>query len=250
MINLFAPFLIALALLQSNAEPRPAADDAVAAPDNGLVVAELFTSQACRFCPAANDWLAEAGEAHPDLLALAYGVDYWDAMYGWPDEYARPEFVERQKAYVEAGEARRVFTPHLVVNGGPERMRFSPERAEAALAEASGLMALDALVDDDAINIRLDGPELEAPADVWVMHYTPGAETRLITGGGNAGLEMTHYNMVRAIAHAGEWTGGSATLHAAAPAAGQASAVLVQAGPGGRLICAARVRPETANNQD
>ncbi len=250
MINVLAPFLLALALAQSNGQPRPAVDDAAATPATGLVVAELFTSQACRFCPAANEWLAVAGEAHPDLLALAYGVDYWDAMYGWPDEYAQPDFVERQKAYVDAGEARRVFTPHLVINGGPERMRFSPERAEAALEAAAVLTAPDARVEGEAITIRLDGPRLERPADVWVMHYTPGAETRLIEAGSNAGLEMTHYNMVRAIAHAGEWPGGRATLHTPAPGADLASAVLVQDGRGGRLIAAARVRAETANNQD
>lgn len=241
MINVLAPFLLALALTQSNGQPRPGADDAAAAPATGLVVAELFTSQACRFCPAANEWLAVAGE-RDHVLALAYGVDYWDAMYDWPDEYARPEFVERQKAYVDAGEARRVFTPHLVINGGPERMRFSPERAEAALDAAAFLSAPDARIEGEAIAIRLDGPQLDAPADVWVMHFSPGAEHRLISAGSNAGVEMVHFNVVRAIAHAGEWPGGRAIFETPAPDAGQSSAVLVQAGPGGRLIAAARVR--------
>ncbi|MCH8488572.1 MAG: DUF1223 domain-containing protein [Oceanicaulis sp.] len=241
MINALAPFLIALALSQSNGQPRPLADEAAPAPGAGLVVAELFTSQACRFCPAANEWLAVAGE-RDHVLALAYGVDYWDAMYDWPDEYAQPDFVERQKAYVDAGEARRVFTPHLVINGGPERMRFSPERAEAALDAAAFLSAPDARIEGEAIAIRLDGPQLDAPADVWVMHFSPGAERRLISAGSNAGVEMVHFNVVRAIAHAGEWPGGRATLHTPAPGGDQSSAVLVQAGPGGRLIAAARVR--------
>lgn len=249
MINALAPFLIALALVQSNGQPRPAESEAAPAPAGALVVAELFTSQACRFCPAANDWLALAGERE-HVLALAYGVDYWDAMYNWPDEYARPEFVERQKAYVDAGEARRVFTPHLVINGGPERMRFSPERAEEALAAASFLTVPEARVENNVITIRLDGPRLEAPADVWVMHYTPGAETRLIGSGGNAGLEMTHYNMVRAIAHAGHWQGGNATLSTPAPQNGQSSAVLVQTGPGGRLIGAARVQAGASGSRE
>ncbi|WBQ12220.1 DUF1223 domain-containing protein [Hyphomonadaceae bacterium BL14] len=249
MINALAPFLIALALVQSSGQPRPAESEATPAPAGALVVAELFTSQACRFCPAANDWLALAGERE-HVLALAYGVDYWDAMYNWPDEYARPEFVERQKAYVDAGEARRVFTPHLVINGGPERMRFSPERAEEALAAASFLAVPEARVENNVITIRLDGPRLDAPADVWVMHYTPGAETRLIGSGGNAGLEMTHYNMVRAIAHAGHWPGGSATLSTPAPQSGQSSAVLVQTGPGGRLIGAVRVQAGASGSRD
>lgn len=249
MINVLAPFLLALALVQSNGQPRPAAHEAAPAPETGLVVAELFTSQACRFCPAANEWLAVAGE-RDHVLALAYGVDYWDAMYDWPDEYARPEFVERQKAYVDAGEARRVFTPHLVINGGPERMRFSPERAEAALDAAAYLTGPEAWIEGGAIAIRLDGPELEAPADVWVMHYTPGGQTRLITAGSNAGVEMVHFNVVRAIAHAGEWPGGRATLHTPAPEAGRASAVLVQNGSGGRLIAAARVRAGGSGDHD
>jgi hypothetical protein len=249
MINALAPILIALALAQSDGLSRPAANLPAPAEGSALVVAELFTSQACRFCPAANDWLAEAGE-RPGVLALAYGVDYWDDMYGWPDEYARPEFVARQTAYVEAGEARRVFTPHLVINGGPERMRFSPERALAALVDAEPLARIDAAPEDGVITIRLDGPALEASADVWVMHFTPGVQTRQITAGGNAGIEMTHYNTVRAIAHAGQWTGGRATLTAAAPPDDQASAVLVQASSGGRLIAATRVRASAPDGQD
>jgi len=181
MINALAPFLIALALVQSSGQPRPAESEATPAPAGALVVAELFTSQACRFCPAANDWLALAGERE-HVLALAYGVDYWDAMYNWPDEYARPEFVERQKAYVDAGEARRVFTPHLVINGGPERMRFSPERAEEALAAASFLAVPEARVENNVITIRLDGPRLDAPADVWVRD-PPDRERRQCRAG-------------------------------------------------------------------
>jgi len=250
MIHLLTPFMVALALVQTGARQAGGPDATGASEDGGLLVAELFTSQACRFCPAANDWLAQAGEARGDVLALAYGVDYWDVMYDWPDEFAQPEFVERQKAYVDAGEARRVYTPHLVINGGPERMRFSPERAEAALAAASVLTAPEAVLEGEVITIRLDGPALEAPADVWVMHYTPGAQTRLIGSGGNAGLEMTHYNMVRAIAHAGQWQGGNATLSTPAPDSGQASAVLVQAGPGGRLVGAARVRAGASSPQE
>ncbi|MCC5995805.1 MAG: DUF1223 domain-containing protein [Oceanicaulis sp.] len=235
-----APLIAALVLIQANGQPD--AEAPARAQADGLVVAELFTSQACRFCPGANAWFADAAEAREDLLAIAYGVDYWDVMYGWRDEYARPEFVSRQKAYVQAGEARRVFTPHFVINGGPERIRFSPERMDAALEAAEPVTRVTAVRGDESITIQLDGAAPEAGADVWVVHFMPGREVRTIAGGSNEGVEMTHFNMARAIEHAGLWNGGAQTLSAALPDdQALASAVLVQNGPGGRLLGAGLV---------
>ncbi|KAA5804009.1 DUF1223 domain-containing protein [Alkalicaulis satelles] len=245
-MSIFAvPIIAVLALVQANgqaAAPAPERD-----PSAGLVVAELFTSQACRFCPSANAWFADAAEGRADMLALAYGVDYWDVIHGWRDEYAHPDFAARQKAYVKAGEARRVFTPHFVINGGPERIRFSPERMQAAFEAAAPLAQVSAVRDNGAITIHLEGAAPEGGADVWVIHFAPGRHVRVIETGANEGVEMTHYNMVRAIEHAGLWSGGVQTFEAAWPDdASLSSAVLVQAGEGGRLVAAGRVTRNSA----
>lgn len=239
MISVFSQILAFALSLQSaeGAQPSPT----VAGNAEGLRVVELFTSQGCPMCPGANELLASLGEdAGGDVLAIAYGVDYWD-IYGWRDTFAMEAFTARQQAYVDAGEAHRVYTPHFVINGAPEKIRYSEDRVRTAVADAP---ALPALVETDAsageIAIRLDGPARETPATIWLVTYHPGVETRLIEDGPNAGREMVHYNMARDIQALGEWTGESLTLTAQAPDNGLAAAILVQDGPGGRLLAAAR----------
>ncbi|MGJ3232771.1 MAG: DUF1223 domain-containing protein [Oceanicaulis sp.] len=238
-----------LASLFAQADPVDPAPAEVPEADRGLVVVELFTSQGCPMCPDANALLEEL-DAYGGVVAIAYGVGWWD-MYGWADEFARPEFAERQQAYVEAGEAMRVFTPHFVVNGSPEKMRFSPEAVRAAVVGAPALtFALSA--EDGAV--RLDGPPRETPARLWRVEYVPGAQTRAIAGGANAGRSMTHFNMAGAITALGDWSGGALSLEVAPPAPGEAAVVLVQDGPGGRLLGAVRLEPaeqaDLANEAD
>ena len=78
-------------------------------------VVELFTSQGCSSCPPADALLRRAGAA-PDLIALAYHIDYWDYI-GWPDSFGSKDNSDRQRAYAESWGSSRVFTPQLIVNG-------------------------------------------------------------------------------------------------------------------------------------
>lgn len=233
------------ALFQSAAEPAPAQPVDAQPPlaSNALVVVELFTSQGCPMCPDANRLLAELGERE-DVLALGWGVSYWD-LYGWEDRFAHPDFVARQQAYVDAGDARRVYTPHFVVNGDPQKLRFRPERIRAAVDGAQTIPVLAGVERTaDGVQVTLSGDARARPAQVWAAHYYPGVESQSIDEGPNAGRDMTHFNMVRQLVPLGEWSGGDAVF--AAPAAqedGLACAILVQDGPGGVVLAAARLDP-------
>src|SRR5512135_1935883 len=79
------------------------------------VVVELFTSQGCSSCPPANASLAAISN-RPDVLALSFGVTYWDYL-GWKDTFARPEFTQRQIRYERGLGHDGPFTPQIVVNG-------------------------------------------------------------------------------------------------------------------------------------
>ena len=181
---------------------------AVSAVSDSVRVVELFTSQGCPLCPAANQLLAEFGE-EDDVIALAWGVNYWDA-YGWADQFAMPQFMDRQKAYVDAGEAMRVYTPHFVLNGAPEQLRFDADRITAAL-DATAPIPSARLVQTEAgaLSLALSGARA-TPAEIWVVQYEPGVQTRQIESGRNAGLRMTHFNMVRAVEKLADWQGGEA----------------------------------------
>ena len=62
------------------------ANSALADSMKSLTVVELFTSQGCSSCPPANANLIEISK-RPGVLALSYGVTYWDRL-GWKDIFA------------------------------------------------------------------------------------------------------------------------------------------------------------------
>ena len=100
--------------------------------EDAPVVVELFTSQGCSSCPPADELLREMSK-RPDVIALAFHVDYWDYI-GWKDEFAHPGFTKRQKAYAKAAGERMVYTPQMIVHGVVRVVGHEPE----ALAAASG----------------------------------------------------------------------------------------------------------------
>ncbi len=78
-------------------------------------VVELFTSQGCSSCPAADRLLGELAR-DPSLVALSLNVDYWDYL-GWKDTLALKSHSNRERAYANARGDRDVYTPQVVVNG-------------------------------------------------------------------------------------------------------------------------------------
>ena len=75
------PFVTAAAAVALIAVPAAAAEMR----DHPKAVVELFTSQGCSSCPSADAKLTEL-QKDPDLITLAYHVDYWDYI-GWTDTF-------------------------------------------------------------------------------------------------------------------------------------------------------------------
>src|SRR5215475_13799398 len=101
LFSLVGMALVFVALSPANAGPR--------------AVIELFTSQGCSSCPAADELLAKF-QADPTLIALSLPVDYWDYL-GWKDTLANHSFSQRQHAYSAVRGDRSVYTPQIVVDG-------------------------------------------------------------------------------------------------------------------------------------
>src|SRR5216684_743698 len=78
-------------------------------------VIELFTSQGCSSCPAADKLLGELA-ADPSLVAMSLPVDYWDYL-GWKDTLALSGHSKREHAYARTRGDGQVYTPQVVVNG-------------------------------------------------------------------------------------------------------------------------------------
>ena len=79
------------------------------------VVIELFTSQGCSDCPAADRIVAELAK-RKDVLALSLPITYWD-MLGWKDTFATESNTYRQKSYAKTMNRSGIYTPQVVVDG-------------------------------------------------------------------------------------------------------------------------------------
>src|SRR5580704_5300224 len=104
-----------------------------AAENSRPAVVELFTSQGCSSCPPADSLLGVMSQ-RPNVLALAFHVDYWNDL-GWTDPYSLRAAVLRQSAYSKARGEASVYTPQVVVDGRDEYLGSDKRRIEGAVAE-------------------------------------------------------------------------------------------------------------------
>src|SRR5215510_11923105 len=96
------------------------------------VVVELFTSQGCSDCPAADRIVAELAKRN-DVLALSLPITYWD-MLGWKDTFATEANTYRQKSYAKTMHRSGIYTPQIVVDGKIDVVGNQRERVMAAIA--------------------------------------------------------------------------------------------------------------------
>ncbi len=207
------------------------------------VVVELFTSQGCSSCVAA-DKLLDGMADRPGVLALTLAVDYWDYL-GWSDTFARPEFTARQRAYMQRLARREVYTPQIVVNGGRETAGADQDKIDALIRQAQRART-------DAPKIRLmrhakvfvgAGRAPKGGADVWLVRYDPRAQEILVKTGENHGKTLVQRNVVRVLTRLGAWR-GKAKVYALPPAGADSArlktCILVQGTDGGRILAVAQ----------
>jgi hypothetical protein len=82
-----------------------------------IVVLELFTSQGCSSCPAADALLNQTKQKSLDnVFTLSYHVDYWNYI-GWEDPFSSSQYAKKQQLYNRKFKSRGNYTPQLVING-------------------------------------------------------------------------------------------------------------------------------------
>ncbi len=174
-------------------------------------VIELFTSQGCSSCPAADKLLGELAR-DPSLLTMSLAVDYWDYL-GWKDTLALHGHSVRQRAYADARGDREVFTPQVVVNGVVHVLGSDKAAIEKAIADTQGTAALlkvpvtIALVDGKiSVNVPAAAAGEQPSAEIWLCPLT--AKTPVAVGRGeNSGKTLTYTNVVRRWVKLGDWNG-------------------------------------------
>jgi hypothetical protein len=202
----------------------------------GPAVVELYTSQGCSSCPPADALLGVLSQM-PNVLALAFHVDYWDSI-GWRDHFALPMARERQRRYVETLGLSSAFTPQMVVDGRGSFVGSDKPRILAAMAEP--LITIPILIDVARGELIVTVPERpdQGRYDVNLIAYLPQAATN-VGRGENSGRTLQEFNIVRQFRTLGVWNGQESVFRAAVnsfPADATRVAVLLQRNQQGPIV--------------
>jgi hypothetical protein len=195
-----AGIVIAMGVMMIFAMPRNVKQNS----DNrekGMVIVELFTSEGCSSCPAADDAVAAIAEKFPgQVYVLGFHVDYWNRL-GWKDEFSEAKYTIRQREYASFFSVNSIYTPQVVVNGKRELV-------------GSDKIALNAIISAELNKAKPFGVKLSAVGlsdrIVSVKFITDANEnnnlnialiqaraTTNVKRGENQGRTLSHINIVR-----------------------------------------------------
>jgi hypothetical protein len=174
------------------------------------VIVELFTSEGCSSCPAADRLLSRLEQTQPvagaQVVAIEEHVDYWNQL-GWTDPFSSPQFRARQNDYAVAFKAKDIFTPQMVVNGQTAFVGSDMNRAyheiETAAQAASTQVDLGANTnshDPDLLDLSVQVTNGKATkwhaSNVYLAVTEKGLNT-FVQGGENSGRTLRHSSVVR-----------------------------------------------------
>jgi len=172
--------------------------------DKPFAIVELFSSEGCSSCPAADLLVSKltawARQNNEPVYPLVFHVDYWNNL-GWRDVYSRPEFTQRQNNYAHIFKDQGMYTPQIIVNGSDafvgsdeEQLQKSIDRELSTAAsvnlqvsftkrnnEVTIVYSAQGFMDGDVINFAL---------------VERGLVTE-VTEGENAGRTLHHDNVVK-----------------------------------------------------
>ena len=214
-----------------------------------IIIVELFTSQGCSSCPAADALLAVL-DKDPNVVVMSEHVDYWNHL-GWRDPYSSSAFSARQQRYARRFGQDGPYTPQMVVDGRLEFIGSDARAARLAIASAGKAPHISVQVSREGSRITVTAPALppEAKAksaDLWVALLRPEGSAD-VPRGENAGRTLRHVAIVRSLAKVGTATrdgGVTHTFEAPAPEGGEWRVAVFLQEPGqGRILGAGRLVP-------
>jgi hypothetical protein len=206
------------------------------APSRPLVV-ELFTAQGCSSCPPADAFLGQLS-ARPDVVALAFHVDYWDSS-GWRDRFELRQSVERQNVYVRNFHRPSAFTPQFVIDGRKDALDTSS--IVQALQQPRDGVPVTLAVREGEVVVDVGEKQGERASDVVLVAFLRHAVSS-VGRGENAGKTLEEFNIVRSIRNLGEWNGAAENYKVSVsslPSDATDVAVLVQSRGAGPIAGAA-----------
>ena len=193
----FVLLFIWFGLFQHTAVPKPISYSSYE--HKGMAVVELFTSEGCSSCPAAEAVLARLASVYPDkVYLLEFHVDYWNRL-GWNDPFSSAAYTDRQQKYNRAPGADGVYTPQAVINGSNHFVGSNEagirKTVETSLKSASSAITISDKLTGKLVSIKYDC-EIQNEAVLNIALVQRDAHT-FVKAGENKGRTLAHTQVVR-----------------------------------------------------
>jgi len=197
-----ATIVVLMIIVMSCAQNRSRVAKADIKSKKGFVVMELFTSQGCSSCPAADELLgqyAKKNDAH--IIPLAFHVDYWNRL-GWVDSFSTESFTNRQRYYASKFDVESIYTPQVVLNGQKEMVGNDEASIATAIEnflkepETISIDISNKMVDGKTVKISYSLNKLLPKSSINAVLVQADVVTQ-IKAGENRGTKLDNYNIVR-----------------------------------------------------
>jgi hypothetical protein len=169
-------YWLATAALLATAGDTATAQSHGVDPSARMVLVELYTSQGCDMCPAAEKMLGALSEQDRGIVPIAFHVDYFNDP--WEDVFSDPLYSRRQMAYNQVYTKPKnpkyglYYTPMLMIDG--EQSVNGRDFASARAAIRRALAKEPAVAIDVDLALRPNG--LSGTATVKVTSRSARAE--------------------------------------------------------------------------
>ena len=163
------------------------------------VIVELFTSQGCSSCPAADRLLSKLKKTSSQVIPLSFHVSYWNYL-GWTDPFSQEAFSKRQRDYARNLRSS-VYTPQMVFNGSSECVGSSAAQVDHNIRQAlkvkpTNTIALE--INRELANLEIEY-SIEGPLENRILQIAV-VESMIsvdVNRGENRGRTLQHDNVVR-----------------------------------------------------
>jgi hypothetical protein len=173
------------------------------------VVIELFTSEGCSSCPAADAFLKrldDAGRVNDvDIIAIEEHVDYWDRL-GWRDPFSSHQWTERQESYSRSLGHEGIYTPQLIVDGKGELRAGSSRDVQQEIVDASRaaeaklqLSVTESSERSAVFSMTMENFPPEARKPQLLLAVTERGLSSNVLGGENEGRNLAHAAVLRSL---------------------------------------------------
>ncbi len=159
-------------------------------------VIELFTSEGCSSCPAAEKYTEELAK-DTNIIVLSYHVDYWNRL-GWVDSFSNHSFSEKQYQYAALFHLSSVYTPQAVINGKTEAVGSNRKAIPQLINSAAGfdniISSVQTSFNNNAVSVNATCNTKNIALEFLLIQKNTSTH---VLAGENDGSTLHHLNIVR-----------------------------------------------------